>query len=106
MRLEFTVIDDNGKRYSGAADLGNASVPLTDGKHSATHREEPLNPQNSAAKGLPDHILRLRETGFFREPRTSTEVHVKLQDIYSCQPDRVQMALLRLQRRRELRKAV
>jgi hypothetical protein len=48
----------------------------------------------------------LRSEGFFADPRTSTDVHEKLQQTYHCLPDRVQMALLRLQRRRELRKAL
>jgi len=106
MRIEFTIVDDHGRRYSGAADLGDASVDPTDGVRAAIHREERSNPQDPVARGLPDHILHLRESGFFREPRTSSEVHQKLQEAYSCLPDRVQMALLRLQRRRELRKAV
>ena len=54
---------------------------------------------------LPDHILSLRDTGFFDAPRTSVEVWDRLQSKYPCEPNRVAMALLRLQRRRKLRKA-
>jgi hypothetical protein len=54
---------------------------------------------------LPDHILSLRASGFFDSPKTSGEVHERLQSKYPCEPNRVAMALLRLQRRRELRKA-
>ena len=43
---------------------------------------------------------------FFREPRTPREVHDKLLETYHCLPNRVQMALLRLHRKRELRKTV
>lgn len=53
---------------------------------------------------LPDHILKLRNSGFFDSPRTSSEVHERLQSKYPCEPDRIAMALLRLHRRRELRK--
>lgn len=106
MRIEFTIIDDHGSRYSGAADLGTAPVDPTHNVRTAIHREERSKPQDSASKGLPDHILHLRKDGFFREPRTPQEVHEKLQETYSRLVDHVQMALLRLQRRRELRKAV
>ena len=106
MRIEFTVIDDRGKRHTGAVDLGDVSGDASDGLRAATQREERSNPEDSVAKGLPDHIIDLRKSGFFREARTLSEVHEKLQETYSCLPDRVGMALLRLQRRRELRKAV
>jgi len=56
-------------------------------------------------KGLPGLILKLRAQGFFTEPRTALEVHEKLRSTYHCQRDRVAMALLRLQRRKQLRKA-
>jgi hypothetical protein len=54
--------------------------------------------------GLPDHILDLRNEGFFQSARSGREVHEKLQAVYSCSADRVAMALLRLQRRKMLRK--
>jgi hypothetical protein len=107
LRIEFTIIDDHGRRYSGAANLEAPSVdaPPHDAR-AAVRRQEGPNSRNSLAKRLPDHIPHLREGGFFREPRASWEVHEKLQETYSCLPDRVQMALLRMQRRRELRKAI
>jgi hypothetical protein len=54
---------------------------------------------------LPDQLLRERDEGFFDTPKTPGETHVRLQPRYPCDPDRVAMALLRLQRRRKLRKA-
>ena len=54
---------------------------------------------------LPQHILRLRDSGFFVQPRTANEVHKKLLPTYHCERDRVAMALSRLASRRELRKA-
>jgi hypothetical protein len=59
----------------------------------------------SSSDGLPAHIIRLRDSGFLKSPKTSKEVHEKLQPIYSCAADRVAMAMLRLQRRKMLRKA-
>lgn len=59
----------------------------------------------SSPGSLPDHILHLRDTGFFRQPKTIDEVHVKLQSAYHCERDRVSMALLRLLKRKKLRKA-
>jgi hypothetical protein len=58
-----------------------------------------------ACNSLPGHILGLKEAGFFKQPKTSKEVHEKLQSTYPCDPNRVAMALLRLQRQRKLRKA-
>jgi hypothetical protein len=98
MRIEFTLVDDAGNRYQGTAELKALEA---DGVTKA----RPLAAGNIDPKGLPAHILTLRESGFFREPRTAGEVHIKLSETYHCLLDRVQMALLRLQRRRELRKA-
>ena len=56
------------------------------------------------AKGLPEHILRLRDSGFFKHPQTNSEAHQKLQSVYPCDFNRVAVALLRLQRRKKLRK--
>ncbi len=53
---------------------------------------------------LPEHIIELRENGFFAEPRTAVDVHQKLKSKYHADDDRVAMALLRLGTRRELRK--
>jgi hypothetical protein len=61
--------------------------------------------KGSPPEGLPKHILALRNQGFFGEPKTAGEVHGKLQPKYRCEPDRVAMALLRLQRRKKLRKS-
>jgi len=100
MKIEFTLTDDNGKNYRGMAELG--AVAPRRGTHEG--RGYPTAPLE--AKRLPEHILALRETNFFREPRTPSEVHAKLLETYNCLLNRVQMALLRLQRRKELRKTV
>lgn len=54
---------------------------------------------------LTDHVLRIRNAGFFKHAKTAKDVHIKLQSQYSCELNRVMMALLRLQRRKLLRKA-
>src|SRR6266480_5906368 len=54
---------------------------------------------------LPSHILRLRDTGFFKPAKTPNETHVKLQPIYPCDLNRVAVAPLRLRKRKQLRKA-
>jgi hypothetical protein len=56
-------------------------------------------------KTLPDLIIELRDSGFFSQPRTPVEAHEKLNPKYSCELNRVTMALLRLQRGNQLRKA-
>jgi hypothetical protein len=68
-------------------------------------KEVKAHPRRAHGMALPDHILKLRDTGFFDSAKTPSEVHARLQTKYPCEPDRVAMALLRLQRRRELRKA-
>jgi hypothetical protein len=95
MRIEFTLVATDGTRYQGAAELRQMGV---------TQGQKPLLIAHSESKGLPGHILALRDDSFFREPRTAAEVHTKLLESYHCMLNRVQMALLRLHRRRELRK--
>jgi len=56
-------------------------------------------------KSLSDHIIALRDNGFFTTPKSADETHKKLQGTYHCEPDRIAMALLRLANRKLLRKA-
>jgi len=97
MRIEFTLTDDDGISYRGFAELRRQKA--------ATSRQGGREPA-SASSSLPDHILRLRDQGFFHEPQTGNATHEELLKTYHCQIDRVRLALLRLVRRRELRKAV
>jgi hypothetical protein len=53
---------------------------------------------------LPTWILKLRSDGYFGQPRIPREVHEKLQSHYRCDVKRVGVALLRLQKGKELRK--
>jgi hypothetical protein len=96
VKIDFTLTDDNGRSYSGTAMLSDESTPIPS-KRARTHAKQ------TSAK-LPDHILGLRDAGFFKEARSGVEVHAALQEKYPCQTDRVHVALLRLQRRRTLRK--
>jgi hypothetical protein len=60
---------------------------------------------SSTRGALPNRITELRDGGFFAQPKTSRDVHGKLNPTYACAPDRVSMALLRLVKRKKLRKA-
>ena len=60
---------------------------------------------NVGKQSLSDHILELRNNSFFSQPKTADETHGKLKVKYHCELDRVAMALLRLSKRKELRKA-
>jgi hypothetical protein len=100
MKIEFRLTDDDGGTYEGTAELNAA------GRQKGPDRQPTSVGDQTAPDGLPAHILALRDAGFFREPRTPGEVHEKLLETYHCLPNRVQMALLRMQRRRELRKTV
>ncbi len=53
---------------------------------------------------LPKHILALRENQFFKQLKTALEVHTKLQPIYPCDINRVEVALVRLRKSGKLRK--
>jgi hypothetical protein len=63
------------------------------------------SPSKKERAGLPEHILKLRDAGFMKQPKTANEVHEKLQSSYHCDVNRVAMALLRLRKRGLLRKA-
>ena len=54
---------------------------------------------------LSDHLIELRDDGFFSQPKTAEETHRKLTGKYPCELNRVAVALLRLAKRKELRKA-
>jgi hypothetical protein len=99
MKIEFTLIDDSGNNYQGFAELKAPSLGATGASRAPAVAQ-------SEQQGLPVRILILRDSGFFREPRTPSEVHAKLLETYSCLLNRVQMAVLRLHRRRELRKTI
>lgn len=62
--------------------------------------KDPTSPRT-----LPAWILKLRDEGIFKQPKTAKEAHAKLQSYYPCDLNRVEVALLRLQKRRQLRKA-
>jgi hypothetical protein len=100
MKIELRLTDDRGRSFHGVAELQSAEVgsgsDLPGASVSAT----------LDGNSLPARILALREAGFFHEPRTPAEVHAKLSETYHCLMNRVQMALLRLHRKRELRKAI
>lgn len=57
----------------------------------------------SGDKSLGDRIIVLRNSGFFKQPKTGKEVHTKLQSTYACEYNRVAMALLRLLEKKLLR---
>ncbi len=56
-------------------------------------------------KTLSDYIIELREGGFFSKPQTADNTHKKLQGTYSCELNRVRVAILRIANKRQLRKA-
>jgi len=56
-------------------------------------------------QSLSVHIIELRDSGFFSQQKTAEETHAKLSTKYPCKLNRVEVALVRLSRKRELRKA-
>jgi hypothetical protein len=61
--------------------------------------------QTSKPITLSDHILTLRDKAFFAQPQTAGDVHAKLSEKYSCVVNRVAVALVRLSKTKQLRKA-
>lgn len=54
---------------------------------------------------LAQHINVLRDSAYFTQPRTANEVHKKLSSNYNCILNRVEVALVRLATKKQLRKA-
>jgi len=91
---QIQVLANDCLKEVGESDVASSRTP----KSSATSGEVPRNT-------LPKRILELRNKEFFKVPRTAREVQEKLQSSYPCDVDRIAMALLRLNERKELRKA-
>lgn len=58
-----------------------------------------------AKKSLSDYVIELRDSGFFSQPRIGEETHKKLLVKYPCELNRVEVALIRIADRKQLRKA-
>lgn len=101
MKITFTLVDDEGKTFEGSAIL----APVTNRKTKQSRAERSGEKESVAAKGLPAHILRLRGTSFFKQPKTAPEVHEKLKLSYHCDLNRVEVSLFKLVKRKQLRKA-
>jgi len=98
MRIRVELTDDQGRTYTGEADL---TVSKQKGAKPALRETQ----KGDAGLSLPDRILRLRDREFFATPKTSIEVHKEIEKEYYCEPNRVAVALARLLSRKELRKA-
>lgn len=64
----------------------------------------PKKGKASDSQSLGDHIVNLRGKKYFSQPKTAREVHTKLQSIYPCDLNRVEVALVRLSQKKQLRK--
>ena len=83
---------------------------LTDHEKRISHLEslilKPKATKSAADKRkLSDHILAIRDKGFFAQPKTAEETHRKLEESYHCELNRVAVALFRLSKRKQLRRA-
>ncbi|MDB5194381.1 MAG: hypothetical protein JWN50_395 [Parcubacteria group bacterium] len=73
------------------------------GKSAAVARVPRGTRSVAGTQSLPDRILTLRDSGFFKQARLPSEVHAKLQSTYECELSRVETALYRLKGRKQLR---
>src|SRR3989338_5841371 len=97
-------------RRQNMKDLKEISKVLQDHERRISALEKPTGKVKKTvvknSKQSPsDHIIELRDDGFFSQPKTAEETHAKLTGKYHCELDRVAMALLRLAGRKQLRKA-
>jgi hypothetical protein len=91
-------------------DLDRVRKKLEDLENRVTHLESLILKGKSRSisqkrKVLNDHVLSLREERFFSDPRTAQETYEKVQKAYPCELNRVEVALLRLAGKKQLRKA-
>jgi hypothetical protein len=77
---------------------------LTEMGSSTRKKEEHAALGPHSARSLADHILALRGGGFFKQPKTSSEVYEKVKITYPCEQNRVAVELIRLHDKKELRK--
>jgi len=56
-------------------------------------------------RSLPNRVMELRNKGFFSQPKTAEELHKEIQKNYPCELSRVEVALIRLFQKKQLRKA-
>jgi len=103
MKVNITILDDEGKTFVGSAELRPRSGPASKLAESRKRRKSEAQ-ETDSRPGLPGQILSLRDKGCFAEPKVALEVQAELQPTYHCELNRVRMALLRLQRGKELRK--
>jgi hypothetical protein len=82
--------------------LARAGTVVTPSKRKVSPKKKD---SAQAVDGLSGHILRLRDSGFLKQPKTGSEVHTKLQPEYPCDVNRVAVALFRLRKKGLLRKA-
>ena len=74
-------LQDHERRISALEKiLGNAKKPKTRGDK----------------QSLSDHVIELRDGGFFSQEKTAEETHTKLRGKYPCELNRVEVALVRL----------
>jgi len=92
--------DDEIKRLIGEHEKRIAALELKLTGQSPSKLKKDLQ-----KKSLPDHILDLRQEGYFSIPRTGQETHQKLCERYHCERNRVDVALLRFAEKRQIRKA-
>lgn len=82
-------------------DLENRINALEGKKVSSTNTSKKIS--INKAKSLSDHILDLKESGFFKTSKTAEETFAELSKIYSCEKARVVTELIRISDKKQLR---
>ena len=85
--------------------LAEQALKIT-GRRKTRHTKVQIAQSSKLAskKTLSGLLLRQRDAGFFKEAKTAKEVRSKLQTVYPCELNRVEVALFRLHKKKQLRK--
>jgi len=99
MKVKIILKDDSGKIFQGEMNLDATDLPIKKAKSKSASAVTGTDGKIS----LTELVLQLRDNGFFKNPKSSKEVHAEVLKSYHCAPDRVTMALIRLHKKKELR---
>ena len=86
--------------------LAEAALADAEGQTSVDRPQLSQKKKSSRAisTSFPDHLIRLRDEGYFSAPKTPKKAHSKISETYPCDLNRVVVALLRVKKRRLLRR--
>ena len=77
---------------------------LLRGEFGVEEQDKVKREKRSKPESLTDRIIVLRDSGFFKQPKSAFEVYSEISKTYPCDRNRVEVGLTRLSGRRKLRR--